>query len=117
MATPLDLATLFQMDAQMISNLRTPYEGVEINILVFRDSSATQPSEEFSLSELYPFQTLHELSIAIYEQSGKRPEYHPNFQCLLLPPVQSDATEQTSNGLPISHMWKIGKSTRTRRTR
>lgn len=110
MATPLDLATLFQMDAQMISNLRTPYEGVEINILVFRDSSASQPSEEFSLSELYPFQTLHELSTAIYEQSGKRPEYHPNFQCLLVPPVQSDATEQTPNGLPISHMWKIGKS-------
>ena len=68
-----------------------PPESYSIQILVFTNSSGT-PTNTISINNLYPFQTISDLSTRIYIESGERDEYHPENQCLLRPSEEGTYT-------------------------
>lgn len=109
MSSTLDVSSLFQMDAQMLTSLRTPFETLEITVLVY-STADDSVSEEFSLSDMYSFQTIHDIQHRIYDLSGRKSEYHPSFQFLGIPSVKANAYTQSEMYLPITHLWKVGKS-------
>jgi hypothetical protein len=71
------------------TSLKEPSGDTTIRILVFSDANSS-PKEEFVFTNLYPFQTISDLSTRIYIESGKRDEYHPENQCILKPLRDND---------------------------
>lgn len=65
------------------TSLKEPAGDTSIRILVFTDPNTMVPTEEFVISNLYPFQTISDLSTRIYIESGNKDEYHPENQCIL----------------------------------
>jgi len=53
-----------------------------IRIRIFENSIT--PTKIWLFENLYPFQTVSDLCTRIYIKSGKRDEYHPQNQCLLI---------------------------------
>lgn len=64
-----------------LETLKEPYERILIN--VYEDPESRDPTNEISLTGLYPFNTVYDLMMMIYLESGQQDEYHPENQCLL----------------------------------
>jgi len=62
-----------------VSPLRAP-------IQIYHFSAPDRAPERFTLTP-YPFQTLYDLKVLIYQHLRKDPSAHPMFQCLLIPAV------------------------------
>ena len=66
-------------------SLKEPIGDVSVTVLVFRNpEDRTTPSNTFTIDNLYPFQTVSELSTRIYSESGLKDEFHPENQCMML---------------------------------
>ena len=66
-----------------LPNLKAPIQYEKVSILIYRDASSDEPSEELELDNIYPFYTVAELSTFIYHIKERKPEFHPKNQCLL----------------------------------
>ena len=67
-----------------LSDLKDPIRYEKISVLVYRDSSSKEPSDELEFENIYPFYTVADLSTQIYIAMEEKEEFHPQNQCLLL---------------------------------
>ena len=65
------------------TSLKDPVGDTRIQVQVF--TGGGPPSQEFIITNMYPFQTIGELQTRIYIESGLRDEFHPENQCILKP--------------------------------
>ena len=66
-----------------LPNLKAPIQYEKVSILIHRDASSDEPSEELELDNIYPFYTLADLSTFIYHIKETKSEFHPKNQCFL----------------------------------
>lgn len=59
----------------------TEYESIQISIFGAKDSL----KDTFEFDTVYPFQTIYDLQLKIWEAAEFQESYHPENQCLLLP--------------------------------
>ena len=67
-----------------LTNLKDPIRYEKVSILVYRDSSSEEPSDELEFENIYPFYTIADLSTQIYIAMEEKEEFHPQNQCLLI---------------------------------
>jgi hypothetical protein len=60
-----------------------------IQVLIFANPNSQAPTDEITIQDMYPFQTVSDLCTRIYIEKGERDEYHPENQCLLVPLADS----------------------------
>ena len=66
-----------------LTNLKDPVKYEKVSILIYRDSSSEEATEELEFENIYPFYTVADLSTLIYQTKELKPEFHPQNQCLL----------------------------------
>ena len=66
-----------------LPNLKAPIQYEKVSILIYRDASSDEPSEELELDNIYPFYTLADLSTFIYHIKETKSEFHPKNQCFM----------------------------------
>ena len=66
-----------------LPNLKAPVKYEKVSILIYRDASSDEPTEELELDNIYPFYTVAELSTFIYHIKETKSEFHPKNQCLM----------------------------------
>jgi len=66
-----------------LPNLKAPIQYEKVSVLIYRDPSSDEPSEELELDNIYPFYTVADLSTFIYNIKETKPEFHPKNQCFL----------------------------------
>lgn len=74
-------------------------------VSVFHDP--TQPPEKVTLRTLYPFSTAMDLKTALFLAKGKDPNYHPQYQAVLLPTPIDSGSADTMNDyyIPLDFIW------------
>ena len=67
-----------------LSELKDPIRYEKVSVLVYRDASTNEPSDELEFENIYPFYTVADLSTQIYIAMEEKEEFHPKHQCLLV---------------------------------
>ena len=65
-----------------LNDLKDPIRYEKVSILIHRNGEG--PSDELEFEDIYPFNTVADLSTQIYTSMGLKEEFHPQNQCLLL---------------------------------
>lgn len=81
-----------------LTSLKPPYDSILIQ--VFRDpTNLEEPSEEFEINTLFPYNTIHDLCTQIYIESGRQEDFQPYHQCILEP--------RSTDSRPYTHFQYI----------
>lgn len=77
------------------------------NLIVSVFHAPDQPPEPIRLTQLYPFSTTMDLKTAIYMTKGRDPNYHPQYQSVLIPtPLDAGQQEAMSDFyIPLDFVW------------
>jgi hypothetical protein len=73
-----------------LTDLKDPIKYEKVSILVYRDSSSEQHSDELEFENIYPFYTIADLSTQIYIAMDEKEEFHPQNQCLLVESISTN---------------------------
>jgi len=67
-----------------LNSLKDPVSYEKVSILIHRNSQDPSPTDELEFKDIYPFNTVADLSTQIYTAMDLKEEFHPQNQCLLL---------------------------------
>jgi hypothetical protein len=96
------LSKMFSPDP--IGNFFQPYEGPpQLKIIYF--SSPTSPGETILLENIYPFFTLDDVKLAIYQKKEENPKFAPNYQFLATAIGDVDEGAHPSQLQPLQVKW------------
>lgn len=64
-------------------------------------------NEVIELNTIYPFMTIQNIKTLIYLEKNKDPDFHPSFQCLLIPAPISEAEHEVASDsyIPAEFIW------------